>query len=371
MAKNSPKSLLTAVPLHPKTGKVVRSPKGKTVIYGYKAADGTITPLDMEPQRFTKMEARELQTIIKRNKIIHLPDTTFFQKPTRCNEKYSGGEKYKVKVKDPETGDMVVKIKRAKKGEQHWIYKNYKKHHKAKVLKVTFKPPTHRTVKGERKDPIYKKIEMRHSRGKYKQHTSGWRLQERTKLERLDDQILAGVTKLKKTELQDSEGGVKIDSIVMKGRTLNNTLSSIRPPQSFEKLRKQKVDGIGMDVNIRFRDGKKWRSVPITLPAVGLSEYGDLSNILSKTIRRTLLSHGKTFTKLSTFKQIKGDVKAKSKAKGEPYFPEWKRTGVVMSGGKVHDMTTAINKYNRTGKKEYEELKYGDLKIDVEFRYFK
>lgn len=369
MAKNSPKKpLLKAVPINPKTGKQARVFTGRDVIYGYKAPDGTLTPLDMEPQRYTKTEQRQLQSLINRNKIQSPPETIFFQKRTNRNDFYKGGEIRKEKILDEKTGRYKVKKIRAKKGEPRYIYENYKKGDRAKVLKVTFKPPTHRIVKGERAKPIYRKIAMRKNKqGDYKQHIDEWRLQERSKYERLQDQIMSDVTKLKKIDLEGAKGGVQIDNLVMKGKTLSHTLSTVKPPQSFEQLKKQKVSAIGMNVIVKFKDGNRWKHKSIGIPAIDLSEYSDIRNILSKNIRAELLNNGKTFTKLSTFKTIKENIKKDFKAKGDPYFPEWKKTGVVMSGGKVHDMTTAMNK----AESPYDELKKGQLKLDVSFRYYK
>lgn len=369
MAKNSPKSsLLQAVPINPKTGKQARGMRGQAVIYGYKAADGSITPLDMQSQGYTKTEQRDLQRLVNRNKITAPPDTVFFQKRTTRNEKYKGGETYKEKVTDRKTGKQVIKIKRAKKGEQRYIRKHFQKVSKAKVLKVTFKPPSYRTVKGERVLPVYKKIAMKMQRGKMKQHSIDWRLMERNKLERLQDQMLAGMTKLKSKDLEGAKSGSVIENVVLRGKTLAQTLSTVRPPQSFEKLRKQGVTGIGVDVTVKFKDTDGvWKSFPVSIGAIGLNEYGDISTILSKMIRSELFAHGKTFTKLATLKKIRGREKANAKRTGEPYIKNWQGTQKVWdSNGKIHDMNVAFNKPSNP----YDELKQGNLKVDVTFRYY-
>lgn len=368
MVKNAVKShLLKAVALNPKTHRPVRITTGRDVIYGYKDFNGKITPLDMLPQKYAKTETRQLQALINRNKLTTPVNTIFFEKKTNTIERYKGGEIKKERVWSPDDNKYITKESRAKKGEEKWIYKDNKKSHKAKKLKITFKPPTYRIHNGKRSKPVYRKISMEIKNGKFKKSVVDWRLQERDKFERLEDQIIAGAIQIKSSELEGATDGYKTKSIIARGATLSHTLSTIKPPDTYEGLINKGVTAIGLDAVVNFKDAGEWKSISIRLPAIDINQYSDISNILSRSIRSELLNHGKTFTKMATFKKIKEEIKKDCKINNEPYFPKWKKTGVVMSGGKVHDMTTAINK----AKSPYDEIKRGDLKVSVTFRYYK
>jgi len=371
LTKISPKqALLKAIPLNPKTGRPIRTPKGKDVIYGYKDSSGKITPLDMEAQRFTKKETRQLQSIINRNKLTVPASTTFFMTKTIRVEKYVGGEKIKERVYDKNKEKYVIKTIKAKKGETKYIYRDGKKAFKAKTLKVVFKPPTHRMDKGKKAPPIYKKIDMQLTNKGFKYHTADWRLQERSTFERKNDQIIASTVKLKKMELLGAKQGFKTGTVTVRGKTLNNTLSTIRPPDGYEALKKKKISSIGMSVDVMFKEGDKWVKLPpMDIQAVPISGYGELNTILGKSIRTELMSKGKIFTKLNTMQKIKNEIKSTAKKKGESYHREWQKVGKIFAGGKWHDMTTVINKAKRK-KYEFQEIKSGNLKVDVTYRYY-
>lgn len=373
MAKKSPKklSLLEAVPLNPKTKRPIRSPKGKDVIYGYKSGK-KIIPLDMEPQKFTKKEVKDLQSLVNRNRLTKPVSTTFFMKKTNRTEKYKGGEKVKEKIYDSKLDKYVIKTRIAKKDEEKFIYRDGKKAYKAKTLKTVFKPPTHRIEKGKRALPMYKKVDMIYTDKGYKYHTSDWRIQERGIFERKNDQILAGITKLKAKDFLGAKTGFKTEEIIIRGKTLGATLSKLRPPDSYESLRKKGIVSIGMTAHVLFKeDGKDWeRLEPIDIQAVPISQYGDLNTILSKSIRKELMSMGKIFTKLNVLQQIKQEIKAKAKKKGVSYYPAWQKVGKVFAGGKWYDMTTVINKQKRTKKNEFTEIRSGNLKVTVTYRYY-
>lgn len=371
MAKILPSSLLLPLALNPKTGRPFRSPQKKDVIYGFKTPEGKIVPLDMEPQKFTKIDFKQLSGLIKLNKLKSPPDVTFFVKRSNRIGKYKGGEKITERYFDEEKERYVIKTSKAKKGQIRYVYREGKKAYKAKTLKVVFKPPSYRIEKGKRKAPIYKKIIMKMSRGKYKQQTSDWRLQERDKFERVQDQIVASLSKLKKRELEGAAEGYKSKSIVLRGDTLASTISTIRPPHGYELLKRKGVTSIGMGVVVHFKDVGKWESFAFDIPAVELSAYPDLTNMVSREIRRELIGRGKTFTKLRTLEKIRLDIKKKAKANDEPYFPKWKKVGILQSGGDWYDFSAAINRMKRSGKSPYEEIKRGDLKITVTFRYYK
>lgn len=369
LAKISPIRLIRAVAINPKTGRLFRKPEKKDVIYGYVLPDGRIIPMDMEPQRFAKIDYKQLGQVVKSNKLTSPPDITFFVKKTNRLERYKGGERIIERKWDSDQDKYIKKTTKAKKGQIKYIYRDGQKSHKARSLKVVFKPPSHRMEKGKRAPPVYRKVAMKFKRKKYKSFTTDWRMQERSRFERLQDQMLAVVTKLKKKELEGAKEGYKSKPIILRGDTLAATISTLRPPHSFEALKKKKITAIAMDAIVHFKDEKEWKSFSLDLPGVDLTQYSDLNNMLSREIRKELLSRGKTFTKLATFDKIRTAIKARAKRTQEPYFPMWRKVGRVMSGGKWHDISSAITKM-RSGKSPYQEIKRGNLKVEVTFRYY-
>jgi hypothetical protein len=363
MPRKTPKELLQAIPLNPKTKRPFRkTPIKKDVIYGFKTPDKKIIPLKMDPQTFAKQEITQLQSLINKNHLTQPVSFTVFEKPTNKNEVYKKRTKVKIREYDKDQQKVITKEVTKKKGEPRFIYKDGKPVRKAKKLKVVFKPPKFRMVNKKRTAPKYRIIAQDFERGKFKQDVKEWRLQERSRLERLEEQILSEFIPEPTSDIQTGDEGYKSSMVTMRGKTLNHTLATMQPPDSYDSLVKQGYTSIGYTVQGTIEG----EPITISAPAVPIDQYSDILNQISKSVRSTLLEKGKTFTKLKTFEDIREELRTK-----EDYSKKWKAVNTVQAGGRFYDMQTELNKQARGKTPDIEEIKRGDLKLQVIYSYYK
>lgn len=322
MAKKRRKAEIKAVPINPLTGKLVRRPAGKRVVYGIRKGKKT-TIFEMEPQRFAKTDLGALQKVVEKQvKTKDLKDpakfrrTYFYEVPTR---EYDRDETGKIRERTSYEEDGTRVTKRLRK------------------LKIKFKEPRKRLEKGKRVLPIYRKVVFG-AKGK-SEGPEDPRLMERTPYERVTDQILAehDAVPLKDLEARIA-ASFKSRTITLKGDTIHQSLKVLKPPVSWEWLKKNNIDVMSMEV---------WISIAGQTPflvthSIERERYGDGLRELSGMIRAAFTQRGLTYTKLRLLQHFAHEKIGANKLRGREPDHNVGKYGSVDMKGAFKDFTQAL-----------------------------
>lgn len=345
---------LRVVALNPKTMRPYRQPTGKETVYGILDRDKKITPLQMEPQKFTKNEAKHLDSLINLSgikKATQLPNFLFFEQKTRILKRHKKGDKL-------HTG------KTAKGGEIVMSYdlvdgkKVYKKSYKRKMV---FKKP--RTRKG--KPPAYATVSYL---GPKRMSYIDPRITERGELE-----MKAHELNVIAKEVQVNKGAAsqyeKMD-FRFAGDTLKEALYSITANVPYKKMASKGVTSFNFEIMLSIlHEGAKIEIGPIHSGKQSLYQFEDLPNKLGREIRKELAYHGLTFTKYVTLEKFRQEeIEKATSARGARKMSE-KFLKFRDSRGNWIDLVSTVTG-TRGGKPPLDEID-GEMYGSVTFRFFK
>lgn len=269
---------LTAIALTP-SGKPLKSPIGKAVIYGYrekKEGKTLLRKLDMAPQTYRKTDLEALNQLLKRSATAQessAPKLAFFQ--TKIPNEFEKTKTGRIKRVTLKAGPL--------KGRRVPVFKT----------EMRFEAPE---AGSEWRQLLYVGHKFSHAIHK--------NLQARNTYEVVKSEMLGqeGFTQFKEAHSRFA-GGYEIKDISLRGRTLTEALRQIQVPVNslwlkdkkvvLEKFRDNQIGNIFVRGNVKVTAKGKQYNLPIEISARYLT---DLPNEIGHAIRQRLADRGATFT---------------------------------------------------------------------------